>query len=64
MALGACRIPEVSVGASMDRFSLPLGRRQGWMLITQIGLILGIGSLHVDPSDNMALVGIASVIAF
>ena len=50
----------------MDRFSLPLGRRRGWMLITQIGLILGIGSLgYVDPSDNMALVAaFASVIAF
>ena len=36
------------------------------MLITQIGLILGIGSLgYVDPSDNMALVAaFASVIAF
>ena len=50
----------------MDRFSLPLGRRRGWMLITQIGLILGIGSLgYVDPTDNMALVAaFASVIAF
>ena len=50
----------------MDRLSLPLGRRRGWMLVTQIGLILGIGSLgYVDPVNNMALVAaFASVIAF
>ena len=50
----------------MDRLSLPLGRRRGWMLLTQIGLILGIGSLgYVDPVNNMALVAVfASVIAF
>ncbi len=50
----------------MDRLSLPLGRRRGWMLVTQIGLILGIGSLgYVDPVKNMALVAaFASVIAF
>ena len=50
----------------MDRFSLPLGRRRGWMLVTQICLILGIGSLgHVDPVNNMALVAaFASIIAF
>ena len=50
----------------MDRLSLPLGRRRGWMLVTQIGLILGIGSLgYVDPLNNMALVAaFASVIAF
>ena len=36
------------------------------MLVTQIGLILGIGSLgYVDPVNNMALVAaFASVIAF
>jgi PAT family beta-lactamase induction signal transducer AmpG len=50
----------------MDRLSLPLGRRRGWMLVTQIGLILGIGSLgYVDPVNNMASVAaFASVIAF
>ena len=50
----------------MDRLTLPLGRRRGWMLVTQIGLILGIGSLgYVDPVNNMALVAaFASVIAF
>ena len=50
----------------MDRLNLPLGRRRGWMLVTQIGLILGIGSLgYVDPVNNMTLVAaFASVIAF
>ncbi|MEC8112521.1 MAG: MFS transporter, partial [Pseudomonadota bacterium] len=50
----------------MDRLSLPLGRRRGWMLVTQIGLIMGIGSLgYVDPVNNMALVAaFTSVIAF
>ncbi len=50
----------------MDRLSLPLGRRRGWMLVTQIGLIMGIGSLgYVDPVNNMALVAaFASVIVF
>ena len=43
----------------MDRLSLPLGRRRGWMLLTQIGLILGIGSLgYLDPVNNMALVAV------
>ena len=50
----------------MDRLSLPLGRRRGWMLVTQIGLIMGIGSLgYLDPVSNMALVAaFASIIAF
>ncbi|OUV61766.1 MAG: AmpG family muropeptide MFS transporter [Cellvibrionales bacterium TMED122] len=50
----------------VDRLSLPLGRRRGWMLVTQISLILGIGSLgYVDPVNNMGLVAtFASVIAF
>ena len=50
----------------MDRLRLPLGRRRGWMLLTQIGLILGIGLLgYVDPVTDMALVAaFASVIAF
>ncbi len=50
----------------MDRLRLPLGRRRGWMLLTQIGLILGIGLLgYVDPVTNMTLVAaFASVIAF
>ncbi len=49
----------------MDRFSLPLGLRRGWMLLTQIGLILSIGFMgSVDPSANLSLVAVmATVIA-
>ena len=50
----------------MDRLRLPLGRRRGWMLITQIGLILSIGTLgYIDPLNQTALVAaFASLIAF
>ena len=50
----------------MDRIALPLGRRRGWMLVAQIGLVLSIGALgYVDPLHETALVAVfASVIAF
>ena len=50
----------------MDRLRLPLGRRRGWMLVTQIALILSIGLLgYVDPLNQTALVAaFASLIAF
>ena len=49
----------------MDRFYLPLGLRRGWMLLTQIGLILSIGFMgSIDPSANLSLVAaMATVIA-
>ncbi len=39
----------------LDRFSIPgFGRRRGWMLVTQIGLLLSIGSLGgFDPKENI-----------
>jgi PAT family beta-lactamase induction signal transducer AmpG len=39
----------------MDRFKLPfLGRRRGWALITQIGLLFSIGALgQFDPSVSL-----------
>ena len=39
----------------LDRFSPPgLGRRRGWMLLTQIGLLLSIGFLGgFDPKENI-----------
>ena len=39
----------------LDRFSLPgFGRRRGWMLVTQIGLLLTIGFLGgLSPKDNI-----------
>ena len=49
----------------MDRFHLPLGLRRGWMLLTQIGLILSIGFMgSIDPATNLSLVAfMATVIA-
>ena len=49
----------------MDRIALPLGRRRGWMLVAQIGLVLSIGALgYIDPLHETALVAVfASVIA-
>ena len=39
----------------LDRFSVPgFGRRRGWMLITQVGLLIVIGSLGgLSPKDNI-----------
>jgi len=50
----------------MDRVRLPLGRRRGWMLVAQIGLIGSIGALgYIDPLEQTALVAVyAAVIAF
>ena len=50
----------------MDRIAPPLGRRRGWMLVAQIGLVLSIGALgYIDPLNQTALVAVfASVIAF
>ena len=50
----------------MDRIRLPLGRRRGWMLAAQIGLVCAIGALgYIDPLNQTALVAVfASVIAF
>lgn len=50
----------------MDRVRLPLGRRRGWMLLAQIGLVCAIGALgHIDPLNQTALVAaLASLIAF
>ena len=50
----------------MDRLRLPLGRRRGWMLAAQIGLVCCIGALgYIDPLNQTALVAVfASVIAF
>ena len=50
----------------MDRLRMPLGRRRGWMLAAQIGLVCCIGALgYIDPLNQTALVAVfASVIAF
>ena len=39
----------------LDRFSIPgFGRRRGWMLVTQLGLLVVIGSLGgLDPKESI-----------
>jgi len=38
----------------LDRYRLPLGRRRGWMLLSQIGLLLSIGLLGgFSPSTDL-----------
>lgn len=49
----------------IDRLSLPLGRRRGWMLLCQLGLVVSIGALgHFDPLLQTAEVAtLATLIA-
>src|SRR3954454_10611520 len=50
----------------MDRFAVPLlGRRRGWMLITQCALILSIGfmGLHSPVTELRAIAGLAVITA-
>jgi PAT family beta-lactamase induction signal transducer AmpG len=38
----------------LDRYRLPLGRRRGWMLVSQVGLLFSIGLLGgFSPSSNL-----------
>jgi len=47
----------------MDRWQLPLGLRRGWMLLAQLGLIVGIGFLgYVDPAADTGLVALVAVV--
>lgn len=48
----------------MDRFELPLlGLRRGWMLLTQLGLLLSLASFaFIDPQHSLTLVVIASIL--
>ncbi len=51
----------------MDRFHFPLlGRRRGWMFITQLALLAAIGSLgFFSPRDELsAIVALAGLVAF
>ena len=50
----------------MDRITPPLGRRRGWMLLAQLGLIVSIGALgRLDPLNQTVSVAVfASLIAF
>ncbi|WP_291994338.1 AmpG family muropeptide MFS transporter [Candidatus Accumulibacter sp. ACC003] len=39
---------------ALDRYRLPLGRRRGWMLLSQVGLLLSIGLLGgFSPATNL-----------
>ena len=49
-----------------DRYALPMGRRRGWLLVTQLALLLSIpmfGSLH-PTLDLWAIAYLAAVVAF
>ena len=51
----------------MDRYTLPfLGRRRGWMLVTQVALLLSIASMgFIKPELSMWLVAyLAAAVAF
>lgn len=51
----------------LDRYALPaLGRRRGWMLITQVGLLLVIASMGAFSPQNelRTIAGIAVLLAF
>jgi len=49
----------------MDRFSLPfLGRRRGWMLVSQVALLITMASLGIfNPHHDMILIAVVSIIA-
>jgi MFS transporter, PAT family, beta-lactamase induction signal transducer AmpG len=52
---------------AMDRYTLPfLGRRRGWMLVTQVALLLSIAALGlVKPSLSIwTVAGLAAAVAF
>ena len=51
----------------LDRFSVPgFGRRRGWMLLTQIGLLFVIGSLGgMDPKESIwPILWLAALLSF
>lgn len=50
----------------MDRYVPPLGRRRGWLLISQLGVMFSVFALaQVDPVSQTTLLGIvATVVAF
>ncbi len=47
----------------LDRYALPfLGRRRGWVLVTQIGLVISIIAMgFIDPVEQPALIAILAV---
>src|SRR3954469_16041728 len=47
----------------MDRFAPPwLGRRRGWMLVTQAALMLGVAAMAVSPPpESLWMLGCAAL---
>jgi PAT family beta-lactamase induction signal transducer AmpG len=50
----------------MDRYTLPLGRRRGWMALTQLALFLCIGGMGMlDPRQQLPMVAVfVAAVAF
>lgn len=50
----------------LDRYTLPLGRRRGWMLLCQLLLLAAIALLGMfEPADSLtAIAGLCVIIAF
>jgi PAT family beta-lactamase induction signal transducer AmpG len=50
----------------MDRYTLPLGRRRGWMALTQLALFLCIGGMGMlDPRQQLPMVALfVAAVAF
>jgi PAT family beta-lactamase induction signal transducer AmpG len=47
----------------MDRWSPPLGRRRGWALLTQVGLLLGLAALSLfDPAEDVTRIAVVAAI--
>jgi PAT family beta-lactamase induction signal transducer AmpG len=49
-----------------DRYTLPLGRRRGWLLLTQVALLLSIPTFgHLHPTlDLWSIAYLAALVAF
>mgnify|MGYP000942954405 CR=1 FL=1 len=50
----------------LDRYHLPLGRRRGWMLLSQVGLLLAIGWLggFSPGADLQPVIWLSVILAF
>jgi len=48
----------------MDRYALPiLGRRRGWMLLSQLGLLVSIGALGtLEPATSVGTIAVFAVV--
>lgn len=62
-AVGLAYTFKVAWAPLLDRYALPfLGRRRGWVLVTQLGLVASIVAMGlVDPIDHPSLLAICAV---